>query len=1262
MSSLILSSVGSTLFGPVGGFLGALAGAQLDAVLQAKLAPARVQASRLSNLKVQASREGASIPIVYGRFRLSGEVIWASRFREVTTKRTVGGKAGQRVVERSYLLSFAIGLCEGEVGGLGRVWANGEVMDLSLYPHRVYNGSETQMPDPLIEAVEGIGQAPAFRGLAYVVFEEFPVTEFGDRIPQLSFEVVGRGAQNPQTPRLEDMASGVCLIPGAGEFAYATSPIRRVIVPGHEVGENQHAEAGRANIDVALDQLQRDLPNVSSVSLVVSWFGDDLRAGHCTIRPKVENATKVTQSRLWSVAGLDRTTAQLVSQSGGAPAYGGAPDDQSVIEAIIALKSRGLKVVLNPFIMMDIPLGNALPNPHAGSAGASGQPPYPWRGRISCHPGIGQADSADGTALAAEQIAAFFGTASASHYHVANGQVSYSGPNEWTFRRFVLHQAALAKAAGGVDTFLLGSEMIGLTRVRSADGSFPAVGALKALAGEVRLMLGAATRIGYGADWTEYGAYNPPGTADLRFPLDPLWADANCDFVGLDWYAPLTDRRDDDPPPTLESLQAGIEGGEGYDFYYASDAARLARERTPITDGLGEPWVWRQKDIRAFWSLLHTERLDGVPSPQPTPWVPQSKPIWLLELGFPAVDKGANRPSVFPDPKSAESGLPPFSSGRRDDLEQRHALEAVLSYWPANNAVSAIDGRPMMDTERTHLWAWDARPYPAFPSREDIWSDGANAATGHWLAGRTGAANLALLIDDICRRAGLDDVDTAGVAGCIDGYQISGPVSARSVLEGLGQAFGLEAMTRSNGVLQVRTAPHPVADTVLGLSGQSVTGPQAPLTLNHAPNEGIGRASLSAFAIERDFDVSVQTVSGHASSGVNLTVAIEAVLGPDTREGLTTRLTQDSGADQLSGGLSPFMSLQLEVGDRFELDGGIWRVDRLEGAFGMQMQATRAPKAGFVPSVWGQSGKGSIVTLQSTPVLHVLDLPAPWTSPADPRPNFLVASEPWASDISVGLDRKASTPIARAARLGTLASALPSGPVGRLIPTRPYLHLELGTLDAGQAGKGVFLDADGQVVDIVSWRSAILSGAQVWQLTGVVRGLSGLSKAPLLEAGTRFAVLDDALTLAQSFDPALLGAALTWTSYRGAEALGQSDLVRFSGQAALCWPPCHAKARRTDEGIALTWTRRGRGDGDAWAGFEPALGALREKWYGVIKAENGAVVRTFTASSPSWLYPSDWEISDFGSALSQLSLEICQVGDGERHGMKLIDTLVVLPL
>lgn len=102
--------------------------------------------------------------------------------------------------------AFAVALCEGEIARVSRCWANGELLDLSKTNWRLYRGSETQAPDPLIEAIEGSGLAPAYRGLAYIVFEDLNVDAFGSRMPQLSFEVERPAARDAE--RLETVVKG----------------------------------------------------------------------------------------------------------------------------------------------------------------------------------------------------------------------------------------------------------------------------------------------------------------------------------------------------------------------------------------------------------------------------------------------------------------------------------------------------------------------------------------------------------------------------------------------------------------------------------------------------------------------------------------------------------------------------------------------------------------------------------------------------------------------------------------------------------------------------------------------------------------------------------------------------------------------------------------------------------------------------------------------------------------------------------------------
>ena len=262
------------------------------------------------------------------------------------------------------------------------------------------------------------------------MFEDLPLGAFGNRAPQLAFEVFRRA---PGAGRLEDLLEGVCLIPGAGEFCLATEAVMRREGLTRARAENVNHVEGRADLLVSLDQLLVQAPNLKRVSLIVGWFGDDVRVGHCRIRPGVENRTKTTEPMTWKVAGLQRGEAHLISRvddGAGAegPAYGGTPSDESVRQAIRALKDRGLEVTLYPFVFMD----------------CEG---YPWRGRVTGNDGAG----------AEAEVAAMFGTA-----------------DGWGLRRLALHYAGIA-AEEGADGLLIGSEMRGLTWTRDAGGGFPAV-------------------------------------------------------------------------------------------------------------------------------------------------------------------------------------------------------------------------------------------------------------------------------------------------------------------------------------------------------------------------------------------------------------------------------------------------------------------------------------------------------------------------------------------------------------------------------------------------------------------------------------------------------------------------------------------------------------------------------------------------------------------------------------------------------------------
>ena len=139
-------------------------------------------------------------------------MIWATRFEEEKQTRRQGGKGGPKVNEYSYFANVAFALCEGEIAGVRSIWADGREVDQEEIELRVYRGSEDQQPDPLIEAKQGAGNAPAYRGTAYVVFERFALADYGNRIPQFQFEVLR------PVDSVAANIRGVALIPGSTEY------------------------------------------------------------------------------------------------------------------------------------------------------------------------------------------------------------------------------------------------------------------------------------------------------------------------------------------------------------------------------------------------------------------------------------------------------------------------------------------------------------------------------------------------------------------------------------------------------------------------------------------------------------------------------------------------------------------------------------------------------------------------------------------------------------------------------------------------------------------------------------------------------------------------------------------------------------------------------------------------------------------------------------------------------------------------------------
>ncbi|HEX8300724.1 phage tail protein [Sphingomonas sp.] len=192
MATLVLTVAGGVLGGPVGAAIGSVVGGVIDREVLFK--PKGREGPRLSELKLQTSSYGTQIPKLFGTMRVAGCVIWASDLVEHRGT-SGGGKGRTSTTTYSYTASFAVALSARPILGIGRIWADGKLLRGSAgdwkarTTFRLHLGSEAQEADPLIAAAEGVGAAPAHRGIAYAVFEDLELGDFGNRIPSLTFEV-----------------------------------------------------------------------------------------------------------------------------------------------------------------------------------------------------------------------------------------------------------------------------------------------------------------------------------------------------------------------------------------------------------------------------------------------------------------------------------------------------------------------------------------------------------------------------------------------------------------------------------------------------------------------------------------------------------------------------------------------------------------------------------------------------------------------------------------------------------------------------------------------------------------------------------------------------------------------------------------------------------------------------------------------------------------------------------------------------------------
>ena len=153
---------------------------------------------RILSLQVQRSSQGLTLPVIYGRTRVAGNLIWYGDFTTIEHKTTTrqGGKGGggvtQEDIKYTYEAAVMLALCEGEISGVGRIWRDKEKFDsLAQLRLTLMRGGDEQPLWTHLAQAKHTGQALNYSGTAYLCSPNYELTKSA-QIYQHNFEVIGK--------------------------------------------------------------------------------------------------------------------------------------------------------------------------------------------------------------------------------------------------------------------------------------------------------------------------------------------------------------------------------------------------------------------------------------------------------------------------------------------------------------------------------------------------------------------------------------------------------------------------------------------------------------------------------------------------------------------------------------------------------------------------------------------------------------------------------------------------------------------------------------------------------------------------------------------------------------------------------------------------------------------------------------------------------------------------------------------------------------
>ena len=680
-------------------------------------------------------------------------------------------------------------------------------------------------------------------------------------------------------------------------------------------------------------------------------------------------------------------------------------------------------------------------------------------------------------------------------------------------------------------------------------------------------------------------------------------------------------------------------------------------DRRPVWVDTKRQLQWPNGAVAQVFSATSFDALRG----------PQFDGAWLDEIGCAAIDKGTNQPNKFLDPKSSESALPKYSNGARDDLMQMQYIRALSEYWssPENNPVASHYSGTMVDTSRMFVWAWDARPYPNFPSNLTVWSDGENYAQGHWLSGRVTARSLAAVVAEICEGAGVTEYDVSELHGLVRGYQVSSNETPRSALQPLLMSLGVDAFEVA-GLLVFRNRSLRVQGQI---GASEVLERDAPGQFTQVRDTPVDIPERVRFNyIEADAEFAARTDESIYPDGDTFkTATTEVPLVLTSGEGaLATErwLTEMRVArDRVSFALPP--SSSWTAGDVVEIvdpeASGMYRIDRHQSVGDGLVEAVRVEPGIYENAPFTETVASIRASTAALPVWSVLlDIPLLRGDESPEAPWVAATGSPWPGTVAVyasgdGSDWDFSLGLRQRASLGVtetpLAYAKPgiwdrgAALVAKLPGTSLSSTTKMGLLSGANAA--VIGNPETQEWEVFQFREADLVGDDTWALSLRLRGQRGTDGLIPSEwpVGSTVLILDTAMEQV-SDAAAWRGQSRLYRVGPARKAVDHSSFTTTSflsrGVGLRPYRPVHISHKSVNDGLELSWIRQTRVDGDLWQETDVPLGEAVER-YRVRVLQGATVLRVADVSDPTWTYSHADKLSD--GVVEPYSIEIAQVSD-----------------